>query len=68
MQTPTRKATFIVRLWTDGDPVDENAWRGKAEQIGCGPSHRFQTLAEFDEWLRQQLAETEEQRDPYDAS
>jgi hypothetical protein len=68
MQPPTRKATFIVRLWTDGDPVDENAWRGTAEQIGCGRSHRFQTLAEFVAWLRQQLAETEEQLDPYDAS
>lgn len=68
MQPPTRKATFIVRLWTDGDAADEKAWRGTAEQIGCGHSGRFQNLAEFVDWLRQQLAETEEERDPCDAA
>jgi hypothetical protein len=55
-----RKATFIVRLWTDGDPFDENAWRGTAEHIGSGQSRPFQTLDEFVNWLRQELAKTEE--------
>ncbi len=59
MQPPIRKATFIVRLWTDGDPVDANAWRGTAEHIGSGQSRQFQTLDEFIKWLRQELAKTE---------
>ena len=59
MQPPIRKATFIVRLWTDGDPVDANAWRGTAEHIGSGQSRQFQTLDEFVKWLRQVLAKTE---------
>lgn len=60
MQPPIRKATFIIRLWTDGDPADGNAWRGTAEYIGSGQSRQFQTLAELNDWLRQELAKTEE--------
>ena len=60
MQPPIRKATFIVRLWTDADPVDEDAWRGTAEHIGGGQPRQFQTLDEFIEWLRQELATIEE--------
>jgi hypothetical protein len=60
MQPPTRKATFIVRLWTDCDPVDDNAWRGTAEHIGSGQARQFQTLDEFIDWLRQELAKIEE--------
>jgi hypothetical protein len=55
-----RKATFIVRLWTDDDPVDDTAWRGTVEHIGSGQSHQFQTLDEFIDWLRQELAKKEE--------
>jgi hypothetical protein len=56
MQAPIHKATFIVRLWTDGDPADDNAWRGTVEQIGCGQSGQFQTVDEFVTWLRLELA------------
>jgi hypothetical protein len=56
-QLPIRKATFIVRLWTDGDPLDDNVWRGSAEHIG-GQSHQFQTLDELIDWLRHELGET----------
>jgi len=59
MQPPIRKATFIVRLWTDGDPLDENDWRGTAEFIGSGQSRQFQTLDEFIDWLRRELVKTE---------
>jgi hypothetical protein len=58
MQLPIRKATFIIRLWTDGNPVDDNAWRGTVEHIGSGQSHQFQTLDEFIAWLRHELAMT----------
>ncbi len=61
MKTPMRKATFIIRLWTDGDPVDDNAWRGTAEHIGAGQSRQFQRLDEFIAWLRHELAMTEEE-------
>jgi hypothetical protein len=60
MELPIRKATFIVRLWTDGDPVDDNTWRGTAEHIGAGNSINFETLNEFIDWLRQELAKTEQ--------
>jgi hypothetical protein len=60
MQPPTHKATFIVRLWTDKDPVDDNNWRGTAELIGSGKSQQFQSLDEFINWLRQELAKSEE--------
>ena len=60
MQLPIRKATFIVRLWTDGDPLDDDSWRGTAEHIGSGQSRQFQTLDEFIIWLRQELAKAEE--------
>jgi hypothetical protein len=63
MKSPIRKATFIVRMWTDGEPTDDNAWRGMAEQIGSGQSHQFQTLDEFINWLRQELAKAEEHRE-----
>ena len=63
MQLPIRKATFIVRLWTDGDPLDDDAWRGTAEHIGSGQSLQFQTLDEFIIWLRQELAKAEEKQE-----
>jgi len=55
-----RKATFIVRLLTDDNTVDDNAWRGTAEHIGSDQSHQFQTLDEFIDWLHQELAKKEE--------
>lgn len=58
MQQKIRKATFIVRLWTDSDLPDENTWRGAAELIGSGQSHQFQTLDDFITWMRQELAKT----------
>jgi hypothetical protein len=63
MQSPIRKATFIVRMWTDGEPTDDNAWRGMAEHIGSGQSRQFQTLDDFVNWLRQELAKTEEEQE-----
>ncbi len=60
MQPSIRKATFIIRLWTDGDPLDDNTWRGTAERIGGGQSRQFRTLDEFINWLRQELAKTAE--------
>jgi len=57
-QLPIRKATFIVRLWTDGDPLDDNVWRGTAEHIGGGQSHQFKTLEELFDWLRHELGKT----------
>jgi hypothetical protein len=63
MKPTIRKATFIIRFWTDGDPVDDNAWRGTAEYIGSGKSHQFQTLDEIIAWLRQELVRTEDEPD-----
>ena len=60
-QPPVRQATLIVRLWTVGNPVDDDAWRGKAEHIGSGHSCHFNTLDAFISWLRQELAKTEQQ-------
>ncbi len=60
MQLPNHETTFIVRLWTDGDPVDDSEWRGRAEHIGSGQSRQFQTLDEFIDWLHQELAKKEE--------
>ena len=60
MQPSIRKATFIVRLWTDGDPHDDSAWRGTAEIIGSGQSHQIHTLDEFFNWLRQELSKIED--------
>jgi len=63
MQTSIRKATFIIRFWTDGNPVDENAWRGTAEHIGSGSSksRQFQKLDELFAWLRHELTITAEE-------
>ena len=58
---PILEAAFIVRLWMDEDPIDDNAWRGTAEFIGSSQSHQFQTLDEFINWLRQELGKTEEE-------
>jgi len=52
-----RKATILIRLWTDGDPADDTAWHGSADHIGSGKSFHFQTLDEFVAWMRQQLKE-----------
>jgi hypothetical protein len=60
MQPPTRKATFILRLWTDSDPIDGNNWRGTAEHIGSSQPRQFQTLDQLINWLRQELAKTED--------
>ena len=60
MQPPIRKATFIVRLWTNDNPVENNAWHGTVDHIGSGLPYSFQTLDEFVVWLRQELAKTEE--------
>jgi hypothetical protein len=58
MQTSIRKSTFIIRLWTEGDPADDDAWRGTAERIGNNKSRQFQRLDEFFAWLRHELAMT----------
>jgi len=58
--TSTRKATFIVRLWTDDTSGDDSSWRGTAEHIGSGQSCRFRTLDEFLDWLRLELGKAEE--------
>jgi hypothetical protein len=60
MQPSIRKATLIVRLWTDSDLPDDNAWRGTAELIGSGQSCQFQTLDDFIHWMRQELAKFDE--------
>ncbi len=52
-----RKVTLLIRLWTDEDPADDNAWHGSADHIGSGKSFQFQTLAEFINWMRQELKE-----------
>jgi hypothetical protein len=52
-----RKATLLIRLWTDEDPAGDNAWHGSADHIGSGKSFHFQTLDEFVAWMRQQLKE-----------
>jgi hypothetical protein len=64
MQPPIRKATFIVRLWTDGDPVDDSTWRGTAEHIGSGQSCQFQTLDELIDWLRHGWERPHDDHDP----
>ncbi len=55
----TSKATFIVRLWADGDPAEESSWRGEAELVGTAQQCRFRKLAEFVDWMRQQLSQIE---------
>jgi hypothetical protein len=60
MQPPTHKATFIARLWTDKDQVDDNNWPGTAELIGSGQPRQFHSLDKFIIWLRMELAKTEE--------
>ncbi len=61
MQMPIRKATFIVRIWTDGDPLDADAWSGTAEHIGGSPSRQFRGLDEVIAWLRHELAMLDEE-------
>jgi hypothetical protein len=61
MKKSIRKATFIIRLWTEGDPADDDVWRGTAEHIGSSQSCQFQTLDEFFVWLHHELAITEEE-------
>lgn len=61
MQPPIRKATFIVRFWTEGDPVDDDAWRGTAEHIGSSQSRQFEGLEEFIAWLRHELGTIEQE-------
>lgn len=60
MQSPIRKATFIVRLWADSEMIEDNTWHGTAEHIGSAQSGQFQSLDEFIKWLRQELARIEE--------
>jgi hypothetical protein len=60
MQPPIRKATFIVRLWTDGDPSDEYAWHGTVDHIGSGLPYQFRALDQFIIWLRQELDKIED--------
>jgi len=56
MKPPIRKTTIILRLWTDGDQVDDHDWRGTAEIIGGSQSFQFQSLDDFIKWLRRELA------------
>jgi len=60
MQHQLHKATFILRLWKDSEMNEDNNWKGTAEHIGCAQSGQFQTLDEFYNWLRQELAKIEE--------
>ena len=60
MQPPIRKATFILRLWTDGDSSGDQAWHGTVDHIGSGLQYPFQTLDEFVVWLRQEMEKIEE--------
>lgn len=64
MQPQIRKVTFIVRLWTDGEIIDVNSWRGTADRVGSGQSRKFETLTQIFDWMRQELAMTEDKLDP----
>ena len=63
MKLPIRKATFIVRMWTDSDSGDSHAWRGTAELIGSRDFGQFQTLDDFIIWLRQALAQIDKKQE-----
>ena len=63
MQPYIRKVTFIVRLWTDSEPPDDNAWHGTAELIGSGQSGQFQTLDDFIHWMRQELTKFDKKQE-----
>ena len=58
MDDPVRRATFIIRLWTDDSPPESDAvWRGTAEHIGGGQSRQFTRLEDLFDWLRQELGQ-----------
>jgi len=55
MMQKIQKATLLIRLWTDKDPADDDAWHGSADHIGSGKSFQFQTLDDLINWMRREL-------------
>jgi hypothetical protein len=41
MQSSIRKATFILRLWTNDNPVENNALHGTVDHIESGLPYPF---------------------------
>jgi len=50
-----KKATFILRLWAEGDPAQEANWRGQLEYVQSGDKRHFQNLPQLLELLRGQM-------------
>ncbi len=63
MQAPIHKTTFIVRLWTDGDPTDESSWRGIAERVGAERQCKFTEFGVLLDWMRHEIVIVQERND-----
>jgi len=61
----TGRATFIVRLWSEGDAGEESSWRGVAERVGIERQCKFQELSELVAWMRQELSQSPTQPTQY---
>lgn len=59
MSPSPNRATFIVRFWTEAEPVTESDWRGKAERVGTDRQCRFTAFEELSAWMRRELARTQ---------
>jgi hypothetical protein len=62
MATPTKYASFLVRLWREGDPqlsAPTAGWQGEIEHIQSGQRWTFNTLDELLDFLHRQAEEPE---------
>ena len=62
MATPTKYASFLVRLWREGDPglsAPTAGWQGEVEHIQTGQRWAFRTLDELLGFLRRRAEEPE---------
>ena len=54
-----RRLTFVLRLWAHGH--DEPVWIGEVQDVSTGETISMQGLEPMVDWLRQKLAQAQEQ-------
>ena len=65
MEEPTEYASFLVRLWRNGEPGQSEGsgdWQGEVEHIQSSQRWTFDTLDELLRVLRRQAGAAEEGR------
>lgn len=51
MVGPGKGKSFVIRVWLEGNPDEEQTWRGHVQHVQGSEEAHFQTLGKLEEFL-----------------